>query len=173
MGFKSWQIAEKMVQPFGRDVPLFTCGEAFSSEQGWIEGALKSAERVLEALGMQEPSTPRGSAGGVVVTTPLNKCSVAFSIGACSRILIAIRPTAAVAPTELVWRAPLKLFSTGERGSWPLQSLRFSRHTRLPAIPPKTGWHPGPEPSIACLGRPRPRSNKSRIAANLKRSFSL
>src|SRR2546430_3770526 len=24
---------------------------------------------------------------------------------------------------------------------------------------------PGPEPSIACLGRPRPRSNKSRIAA--------
>src|SRR6266480_4011054 len=32
---------------------------------------------------------------------------------------------------------------------------------------------PGPEPSIACLGRPRPRSNKSRIAANLKPSFSL
>jgi hypothetical protein len=55
MGFKSWQIAAKMVQPFGSDISLFTCGEAFSSEQGWIEGALKSTERVLETLGLATP----------------------------------------------------------------------------------------------------------------------
>jgi hypothetical protein len=34
---QSWIVAENLVQPFV-GVPLFTCGEAFSSEQGWIEG---------------------------------------------------------------------------------------------------------------------------------------
>jgi hypothetical protein len=43
-----------MVQPFV-DADLFTCGEAFSGEQGWIEGALKSAERVLEKLNLTPP----------------------------------------------------------------------------------------------------------------------
>lgn len=54
MGYRSWVIAERLVQPF-LDAELFTCGEAFSSEQGWIEGALKSAERVLERLGIGPP----------------------------------------------------------------------------------------------------------------------
>jgi len=55
VGAKSWRVAERLVQPFDK-APLFTCGEAFSSEQGWIEGALKSAERVLEKLGVAAPS---------------------------------------------------------------------------------------------------------------------
>ena len=46
--------AEKLVRPF-LDSNLFICGEAFSSEQGWIEGAFKSAERVLERLGVPSP----------------------------------------------------------------------------------------------------------------------
>jgi monoamine oxidase len=31
---------------------LFTCGEAFSDYQGWVEGALRSADRVLARLGL-------------------------------------------------------------------------------------------------------------------------
>jgi flavin-dependent amine oxidoreductase len=49
---KPWEVAAWMVQPFGGTVKLFTCGEAYSLEQGWVEGALKSAERVLMAIGM-------------------------------------------------------------------------------------------------------------------------
>lgn len=54
IGYESWKTAEDMVQPF-KQAELFTCGEAFSSEQGWIEGALKSTERVLEKLGVNLP----------------------------------------------------------------------------------------------------------------------
>jgi hypothetical protein len=54
MGRKSWDVADRMVRPFV-DVELYSCGEAFSSEQGWIEGALKSAERVLKALDVPLP----------------------------------------------------------------------------------------------------------------------
>lgn len=35
---------------------LFICGEAYSYEQGWIEGALKTSELVLERLKIQSPS---------------------------------------------------------------------------------------------------------------------
>jgi monoamine oxidase len=38
----------RMRQPFGDDTRLYVCGEAFSFFQGWIEGALMSAERLLE-----------------------------------------------------------------------------------------------------------------------------
>lgn len=41
-----WKISQQMIQPFN-NLNLFTCGEAYSLEQGWVEGALKSAERVL------------------------------------------------------------------------------------------------------------------------------
>lgn len=51
---KSWEVVEYLSQPF-TEVPLFTCGEAFSTEQGWIEGALKSAEVALQKLGVPAP----------------------------------------------------------------------------------------------------------------------
>jgi monoamine oxidase len=54
VGTRSWEIAGKLVRPF-LDANLYTCGEAFSGEQGWIEGALKSAERVLESIGVPSP----------------------------------------------------------------------------------------------------------------------
>ena len=54
VGARSWEVAEKLVRPF-HDANLFICGEAFSGEQGWIEGAFKSAERVLERLGVPSP----------------------------------------------------------------------------------------------------------------------
>ncbi len=37
----------RMRQPFG-DLPIHICGEAFSYYQGWVEGALSSAELMLE-----------------------------------------------------------------------------------------------------------------------------
>lgn len=46
-----WETAEEMVKPF-EDVNLHVCGEAYSLEQGWVEGALKSAERVLQEMGL-------------------------------------------------------------------------------------------------------------------------
>ena len=49
---KPWETAEALVQPFD-GCNLFTCGEAYSLEQGWVEGALKSAERVILAMGCQ------------------------------------------------------------------------------------------------------------------------
>jgi hypothetical protein len=45
-----WRVAASMVRPFG-DLEIYTCGEAYSLEQGWTEGALKSAERVIQAIG--------------------------------------------------------------------------------------------------------------------------
>jgi monoamine oxidase len=43
-GFPPWQAAHLMLEP----VPgLYVCGEAYSDEQGWIEGALDTAEQVL------------------------------------------------------------------------------------------------------------------------------
>jgi hypothetical protein len=50
-----WKVSQELCQPFGGDIPLFTCGEAYSLEQGWVEGALKSAERVLAMMGTQHP----------------------------------------------------------------------------------------------------------------------
>jgi lysine 2-monooxygenase len=46
LGVEPWKICELLTQPFD-DVNLFICGEAYSDEQGWTEGAFKSAERVL------------------------------------------------------------------------------------------------------------------------------
>ncbi len=37
-------VIDDLVEPFPQ---LFTCGEAFSDYQGWVEGALRSADRVL------------------------------------------------------------------------------------------------------------------------------
>jgi len=38
------------------DRPLYSCGEAWSRQQGWVEGALSFAEMVLERhFGMTRP----------------------------------------------------------------------------------------------------------------------
>lgn len=52
---RPWDATARMVRPIS-ELNLFTCGEAFSLEQGWIEGALKSAERVLAAIGIAAPT---------------------------------------------------------------------------------------------------------------------
>jgi hypothetical protein len=54
-GVKPWEVSLRLVRPFPW-VPLYLCGEAYSRDQGWMEGALKSAELVLSSLGVTPPA---------------------------------------------------------------------------------------------------------------------
>ena len=55
VGVNSHEVADAIVQPrFGRSV--YVCGEAYSHAQGWVEGALATAEQVLRRLGVPKPS---------------------------------------------------------------------------------------------------------------------
>jgi monoamine oxidase len=48
VGVDSRQVAKKILQPKkDQDVPVFICGESYSHDQGWVEGALKTADDVL------------------------------------------------------------------------------------------------------------------------------
>jgi monoamine oxidase len=46
IGVKSWEVRDKIVHPID-DCPLYICGEAYSDAQGWVEGALQTAEIML------------------------------------------------------------------------------------------------------------------------------
>lgn len=55
-GWNSWNIGvdsevvkHKIINPIP-DCPLFICGEAYSDGQGWVEGALQTADMMLEKL---------------------------------------------------------------------------------------------------------------------------
>ena len=43
---KYWDVAEKMLRPDDKE-KVYICGDAYSFDQGWSEGALETAERVL------------------------------------------------------------------------------------------------------------------------------
>ena len=53
-GWHTWNIGAhsarvmKQVRQPDPDYPVYVCGEAYSASQGWIEGALQTAERMLE-----------------------------------------------------------------------------------------------------------------------------
>ncbi|MGH7620264.1 MAG: flavin monoamine oxidase family protein [Gemmatimonadaceae bacterium] len=42
----SWSIAQTILNP-RPGIPVYICGEAFSHEQGWVEGALQTAENMV------------------------------------------------------------------------------------------------------------------------------
>lgn len=46
VGVKSHQVSKDIVQPM-KDTPVFICGESYSHQQGWVEGALNTAEDML------------------------------------------------------------------------------------------------------------------------------
>jgi monoamine oxidase len=48
-GIRSWEVISRIAEPMPGEA-MYVCGEAYSSSQGWVEGALESAERVLERL---------------------------------------------------------------------------------------------------------------------------
>lgn len=51
IGVKSWEVKKQIVKPFD-DRNFFICGEAYSDAQGWVEGALQTADMVLEKFGI-------------------------------------------------------------------------------------------------------------------------
>src|SRR5262249_7833838 len=54
IGVKSWEVMEEMIQPNPR-IRVYVCGEAYSNSQGWVEGALETAEEVLRRIGLDKP----------------------------------------------------------------------------------------------------------------------
>lgn len=48
-GVRSWEVITRIVQPLA-EVGIFICGEPYSWSQGWVEGALESAQRVVDRL---------------------------------------------------------------------------------------------------------------------------
>ncbi|MEO7496856.1 MAG: hypothetical protein ABIT83_17220, partial [Massilia sp.] len=44
--YKAWEIMRTVRQPI-KEFPVYICGEAYSNAQGWVEGALCTAESVL------------------------------------------------------------------------------------------------------------------------------
>lgn len=54
-GYRSDDVLEAMTQPLA-DFPCYVCGEAWSTNQTWVEGALQTAEIVLQKrLGLAAP----------------------------------------------------------------------------------------------------------------------
>lgn len=49
IGVHSWEVKEKITQPIA-GVPLHICGEAYSDAQGWVEGALDTADIMLRKI---------------------------------------------------------------------------------------------------------------------------
>ena len=49
IGVKSWEVKKQIIKPIG-NVPLYICGEAYSDAQGWVEGALQTADMMLQKL---------------------------------------------------------------------------------------------------------------------------
>jgi hypothetical protein len=50
-----WYVMTVVKRPLVTE-PLYICGEAFSEDQGWVEGALRSAVLVLEQIGLDPPA---------------------------------------------------------------------------------------------------------------------
>lgn len=46
IGVKSWEVRDQITHPIA-GTPLYICGEAYSDAQGWVEGALQTAEIML------------------------------------------------------------------------------------------------------------------------------
>lgn len=49
IGVKSWEVRDRIVHPIA-DCPMYICGEAYSDAQGWVEGALQTADLMLAAF---------------------------------------------------------------------------------------------------------------------------
>jgi lysine 2-monooxygenase len=53
---RSWEVMPRIRRPVS-GANLFLCGEAFSAKQGWVEGAINTAERTLETyFGLPRPT---------------------------------------------------------------------------------------------------------------------
>ncbi len=48
-GAKSWEVIPRIVQPVS-EWDVYICGEAYSASQGWVEGALETADMVVRRI---------------------------------------------------------------------------------------------------------------------------
>ncbi len=53
-GYQSSEVLHDMIQPV-EGFPCYVCGEAFSTNQTWVEGALQTAELVLRKFDIPQP----------------------------------------------------------------------------------------------------------------------
>ena len=53
-GVASWEVMPRVAQPLP-DIPLYVCGEAYSWSQGWVEGALETAQGVVRRVAHAAP----------------------------------------------------------------------------------------------------------------------
>lgn len=54
-GYKSWEVTRNIIRPYAGH-SVYICGEAYSTKQGWVEGAFETAEQMLRTyLGLQQP----------------------------------------------------------------------------------------------------------------------
>jgi monoamine oxidase len=49
IGVKSWEVKEQITHPI-HNLQLYICGEAYSDAQGWVEGALQTADIMLKKV---------------------------------------------------------------------------------------------------------------------------
>lgn len=49
-GCDSSLVSDRVLQPLGKEMPVYVCGESFSKKQAWVEGALETACDVLARL---------------------------------------------------------------------------------------------------------------------------
>jgi monoamine oxidase len=55
VGVRSYEVAQRILQP-KPPLPVYVCGESYSHGQGWVEGALETAEAILEQhFGLPKP----------------------------------------------------------------------------------------------------------------------
>ncbi|MCW3477998.1 FAD-dependent oxidoreductase [Neisseriaceae bacterium JH1-16] len=52
IGVRSWEVKHRIIKPLAQ-YPLYICGEAYSDAQGWVEGALQTADLLLEKFGIE------------------------------------------------------------------------------------------------------------------------
>ena len=49
-GYDRKVIMQQMIEPLGKNTNLYVCGENYSSHQAWVEGALETADMVLDKI---------------------------------------------------------------------------------------------------------------------------
>lgn len=62
IGVKSADVRDTIVNPIA-GCPLYICGEAYSDAQGWVEGALQTADIMLKHFGIEETPTNAAAKG--------------------------------------------------------------------------------------------------------------
>ena len=66
---RSWEVVPAIIHPEPA-APVYICGEAYSHEQGWVEGALQTAELMLTGHFGLGPLLPPAGAGAAKAKRP-------------------------------------------------------------------------------------------------------